>query len=660
MGAGLKVVLVAVLAAALVACGATYTAFGGPDTDAPDADDPASGTDATEDTEDTTEVFCGGLVTFDPSAGLLTAEYETEWTVFDLLESCYVKVNGRWTEYAGYTETASSLYLSPGIYTVTAYGCEFEVVVPGELSYTAEWVYYDYCAQKSWAVAIEYMIDAQTLYEQRADSIEYNDDGKNTSFANLPELVQVTPEIYAIEEALGAEFVRIGGDVDDRQGYADFLASFAQLAISYPSRMSGEAEDYVPYGRAEYWARPLETLCKQVGDCEDKSALLCAIYVAAGYQTAMGGIAGHVFAGVAIDGFEEISEEQRTEVDSTNNYKLACAVPVSGTCEGDLAETVFYAVETTKKQMYVGYLTSGTTWFGMKTSWGTSGFYPVTARSRRRVGDPPRFVGLGVADRQLVPHVEGHEVPGGDRPDSGGFLDLCRLGVRSLPEHDYPEVHEDRQLGLHAIDERHRVVRTQMERYVLPEGCRDRQEQDPRSGVLVGDLVGVLRVADVGQDPVSRVHHEPRVRGVAVDCPADADAHPVDVEDVARMEHADAFGEPSVVQGNPGAQLPRPLDDGFGAVEAAAPHPSAPGHPLDDAGGVRVVVGVAVRHEDGVRPGEVVADSLHLDQRAGARVYVEEPSAVLHQEPSRRAGLIHGGVPPAAGPQEGHVEVHVR
>ena len=103
---------------------------------------------------------------------------------------------------------------------------------------------------------------------------------------------------------------------------------------------------------------------------EDSSALLCALYIEAGYDAAMGGKGGHVFAGVSFEGFREVSGDRLDGLGV--GYLILMKHPAVDDPDG----TVYYAVDTTRGQTPVGY----TTWinFGDRTAWGTVGFYPVS------------------------------------------------------------------------------------------------------------------------------------------------------------------------------------------------------------------------------------------------------------------------------------------
>ncbi len=329
-------------------------------------------------------------VSVDRSTCTITYVSDAEWHVHDLFETYYVKPEGRytWSLYEGFDLRGTSITLSPGYYRVSVGGSEFDVGFSGSIDRTSSWEY-DIDGTMH-PVSVMYSIDVAELIQKRDASRAYNldcaDDGTLTKhlFSDLPGLVDVGPTVVSVERSLRSEFERIGGDVSDGQAYADFMASFAQVAVPYPPSIylpgedGKEGEDYGMYGMDEYWACPLETLCIQMGDCEDTAVLLCSLYAVAGYATAVGGISGHVFAGVALDDFTETSKERLDQLDRIHGsiMKLAVSLPAEGSCTSPLSETEFYAVETIYSQLPVGYLASGSKEFGKSTYWGTSGFYP--------------------------------------------------------------------------------------------------------------------------------------------------------------------------------------------------------------------------------------------------------------------------------------------
>lgn len=362
--------LVAVIAFAGLAL-ALFLNVAGPD----DVPGPGPGPDDVPDPEQT---FPEGILV-DLSEGTVSTDSEVDWHITDLLDTSYVKVGYQWVPNEGTASFGTTVHLDPGMYRVDAGGTVFDITVPGTISRSMEW---DYILEGvTHRISIDYVIDAWEVSEQRSRSMEYNREDRKYLFAELPELVEVTDSIRGLESSMRAEFVSIGGDPEDGQAYADFLASLPQVAVTYPSRVSVDdvyrGEDYSLYGLDEYWARPLETLVLQYGDCDDTAALACALFIAAGYDAAMGGHSGHVYAGVALENFVDVPEDDRRLVNPYNVFSLAKHTPVEGSCTGPLSSTIYYAVETTKKQIHVGYLTSGDRFFGTSTLWGTAGFYPV-------------------------------------------------------------------------------------------------------------------------------------------------------------------------------------------------------------------------------------------------------------------------------------------
>lgn len=307
----------------------------------------------------------------DPDDCVVFFDSPTDWTVRDLLSSYYVKERYTWVPYQESSGTGTAIVLGPGMYRIATADSVFNVVFPGTIGRISEWEYDMGGIAKE--VSVTYSLDIADLAQQRGKGMEFNVSHKYL-FSELPGLVSITDDIVFLESSLRSEFLRIGGDADDEQGYADFLASFVQCAITYPYRVDKQGEDYSLYGQDEYWASPLETLNLQYGDCEDKSILLCALYAAAGYDAAMGGSYGHVYCGVALRDFTEVSQNRLKELDPYRSFKLYAHVPVEG--PEMYADTVYYAVETIYGQLPVGYLGSGTRDPGASTPWGPVGFYP--------------------------------------------------------------------------------------------------------------------------------------------------------------------------------------------------------------------------------------------------------------------------------------------
>jgi transglutaminase-like putative cysteine protease len=304
---------------------------------------------------------------FDPGACELRSPVPTVWTVTDELEK-YVDKEVR-------TYKGKSLELEPGWYTVSVNGDTFQIMVDGVEQRTVQWEYWSEGMVHS--IQITYDIRISDLVEASKGNREWND-GSDHLFKDLPRIVVTDPTTESIVSQLGERFAEIGGDADDRQSFADFVSSFVQNGIRYPSRIgSNGSTDYEVWGSNEYWSLPLETLYYCIGDCEDSSALACALLKSAGYQVAMVGVSGHVVAGVSLDSFVPVDEDGFTSY----NPVFGSFVEASGSSivEGDDTGIIYYGLETTKGQTPVGYLLRGTANnLGKPTLyWGTAGFYPA-------------------------------------------------------------------------------------------------------------------------------------------------------------------------------------------------------------------------------------------------------------------------------------------
>lgn len=338
------------------------------------------GTNDRDDPGTDTEALPEGYV-FDRVSGTITSPEEVSWHVFDVYHTYYeTNAFGSFTTpYSGYDHFGKSLTLEVGKYNIVADGNEFTVIVRGDISRTVDWRYDVDGVSHSLSVTYTFSLDD---FMKSADASE--DRNKALSvysyypFSRLPDIVVCDPITDGLESQLETIFIELGGSPSDRQGYADFLASFVQGCARYPNTVTVDGHrqgyDYGIRGVGEYWAVPAETLYLLYGDCEDNSALLCALLKEAGYTVAMGGKSGHVFAGVALDDFQPVDGE-RLENLGVGYMVETSSVPVEGTCSGELADTVFYAVETIKGQVPVGYMSA--TSFGSKTQWGITGFYPV-------------------------------------------------------------------------------------------------------------------------------------------------------------------------------------------------------------------------------------------------------------------------------------------
>ena len=98
------------------------------------------------------------------------------------------------------------------------------------------------------------------------------------------------------------------------QHYAEFILAYVQAAYAY-------ADDYVTYGKSEYYAYPVETITNKMGDCEDTSILCAALYKQAGYSAALLIVPEHAMAGVALENYSAPATGSGEIISETINGK---------------------------------------------------------------------------------------------------------------------------------------------------------------------------------------------------------------------------------------------------------------------------------------------------------------------------------------------------
>ena len=361
---GRDVIIAMILAAAIaaVAVGLVVTMPSGTDTVPSDPIDPIP--PELEQDDEPVYPYPKGI-SFDEKTGVLSSDKTVKWSVVDELKEYDNRVRT--------TSVGDSLTLAPGLYTVTVDGESFNVIVDGTLTNEVSWKYW--YNGELYDVSVTYDIDLSELAELTLKNRELNR-SQYKLFSDLPSLVYVNDTVRSIVSQLKEIFAGIGGDISDRQSFADFLVSFAQLGIEYPA-MIDESSDLEVWGVDEYWAKSLETLYFIKGDCEDSAAVACSLFKAAGYKTAMVGVSKHVTAAVALDDF---TERDKKEIASYNplSVVLTLAEGTSANAE-DPQNIIYYGVDTTSNQVPVGFMLKGSVSnIGEKTKWGMAGFYPVS------------------------------------------------------------------------------------------------------------------------------------------------------------------------------------------------------------------------------------------------------------------------------------------
>ena len=475
----------------------------------------------------------------------------TTWHVFDQLHTYMTESKyGTPSVYTGYDEDGTAVHLEPGRYTIRESGREFPVTVEGGFHHEAEWKWTMNGASYDVSVSID-MDALEYLAEHTANKQRNDAYGGYYNFRFLPYGVVLSDATSSVASQLASEYARIGGSVSDRQGFADFIAAFVQLNIAYPPTVSGHSGefDYYVWGSVEYWCTPMETLYHMIGDCDDNAALICALYLELGYETAIAGKPGHAFSGVCLDKFEERSDEELKAVGfDKDDLCLAPAIASIVGTELEFGDTLFYAVDSlpfkSDISRPVGYIADGTKWISTPgnpvstLSNGYAGFYePLEGRSLLRVvapGEPVRepvvIVCLGIGECDIPADVHDHQVPSRDGPDACPLLSHACLVLGALHDDDDAEVDEHGHLRPDPLEEQHGVVGAHVELDPLAVRRRDGQDDRPAPEVLICDLVGVCGVADVCYLPVGGVEHEPHVGGVAVVRPLDLNFQPTDVQ----------------------------------------------------------------------------------------------------------------------------------
>ena len=261
----------------------------------------------------------GGLVTDDISIvgdGLVYSGSGAQWMVRNLHASYLTSSDGGYVE-RGYDVTEGpNLSPGPGEYLVVLNvdGVESAsgyLIVRGTIVNTYTWTAVIDGEMRSFSFDFQFTLDEYLLYS------DMDDIRRQVSALSEARFVEVDAPILRLTDLLATEY-RSAYGVDaslSDQRYADYLLSFVQCNIVYPPSVidsdgvyvedeNGSADMYL-YGMDEYWAYPMETLFFNQGDCEDTSFLMCSIYSAAGYDSAIATIPGHMLVGVELESFDQ-------------------------------------------------------------------------------------------------------------------------------------------------------------------------------------------------------------------------------------------------------------------------------------------------------------------------------------------------------------------
>lgn len=209
------------------------------------------------------------------------------------------------------------------------------VVLDGEITVSYSWLRPN--GPYSYSFDFTYQFSEFLGYEER-DAVRYDDPSLSRA-----RFVVVDEPILRLEAALAKEYETVQGTAAGvTQDYADYLLSFVQTQFDYPDpialwsdgRYHADPDGYGDMflnGSDEYWSFPMETVHLGMGDCEDTSFLLCALYSAAGFISAIVVPPGHMMVGVSIDGY----------VTPYNPYRYASEPVTYGGSRYYLCETTF-------------------------------------------------------------------------------------------------------------------------------------------------------------------------------------------------------------------------------------------------------------------------------------------------------------------------------
>lgn len=246
------------------------------------------------------------------------------WYVKDLHASYLVSSGDSFVERGFNPVEGRNLLPGPGEYLVTlkvdgkaiAFG---SLIVKGTIVNSYMWTATLDGEARTFSLEFSFTLDEHLRYSD-SDTIRWQMPTLGDS-----RFVQVDAPIFRLTDALADAYREVygnGASLSD-QRYADYLLSFVQCNIIYPPSVihsngvyveddeDGSADLYL-YGSKEYWTYPMETLFHNQGDCEDTSFLLCSIYSAAGYDSAIATIPGHMLVGVELESFGQRVPPQGT------------------------------------------------------------------------------------------------------------------------------------------------------------------------------------------------------------------------------------------------------------------------------------------------------------------------------------------------------------
>jgi len=199
------------------------------------------------------------------------------------------------------------LFQKPGIYDVSV-NCYVdageEYVYAATYSGTVSYMGY-VTKEYSWKYkGVQYNAEVTFKYDEYRHYRDLNVNSR--AVVNYSRVISfITYEDPVIIELAGSLMKAYGSGRDTTgQEFASFLLAFVQICFEYPPFSSSMGADKYQYGQTEYFAFPLETIFYGMGDCEDTSILLAALYKALGYSAGIVTLPGHAVAAVGLEEYD--------------------------------------------------------------------------------------------------------------------------------------------------------------------------------------------------------------------------------------------------------------------------------------------------------------------------------------------------------------------
>lgn len=285
-------------------------------------------------------------------------EGDVTWYSKDVYGTFLIRTAAGTYEERGYTATgAASLPLDdPGEYGIELFvdgmPCSSgRVLIDGDITKSYSWQ----CTLNS--VVYRFDMDYTYSFSDFKRCADMDVPRMATLDGNNSRMVLVDDSILSLADSLKEEYLSVvgSGAPVGGQDYADYIASFVQCEIEYPDPVTSIGGSYVldkddgngdvfMFDDADHWMFPIETIHHGMGDCEDTSFLMSALFSASGYTSALSVLPGHMVSAVVLDTFSERSVKGDVTI---SNKRIV-----------DDGRVLYFCESTMDSFLPVGYLTS--------------------------------------------------------------------------------------------------------------------------------------------------------------------------------------------------------------------------------------------------------------------------------------------------------------